>query len=920
MVVAGPYRSGKSMLLNLLLPPSSSSVRRAGFAVGSSVQAVTKGIWLWGEPIHLTDSNKTVLFLDSEGLGAVGKQQSFDVQIFSLSVLLASLFLLNSFTNINEQALEQLELVVQMTQRVRVKEQQPGPAAKRGAQQPASSSSSSSASQPEDLSLLAAHFPDFLWVLRDFSLELQDASGSPITARQYLEQALQPVSGPRSADQNRVRHVLSTVFPRRDLVPLVRPVADEKQLQRMDRVPEKELRPEFVRQISALRQRVYEQVREKRVEGQAVNGASFLALAELYVAAINAGTIPVIHSAWASVVELQARQGQEEAMQLFQQLLKQATATLLTRQELAQAAAKAKAEALQVLSGYAVGEAAQVERLRQSVEAKMEEVVAQAMELNESRSREHNAQAFREAWKRVRGEQQLGSAEDERQWTQLEDALRAEYDKSARGEGREEMWRQLLSERKDQLVQRLMQRRTEERKQADRLKTEKEAAEKRAAEAERQTAQLTSELWQEKEKLKQEVSRAEAERQRSEERIRALEAQLKEAEREAKRVGKDSQAELEEARGRHRKAEAELRRVQEQLEREQKERSSEKASITRDQSRAQKQQQEEITRLEAAVAASRRQVEDEKKASSREQEELRQRLQRAEADRSRLEDELKEARGKERGLAAAQARLREKEEAMVELQRELAQARKDRDFYVSSSQREAEAAEEAKEEKRRLERRKAELETEMARRQKQGEEEEALNNQQMEDRLKRLAAVEKENDALKAELQRERSNAAHIHSELQQLQQQQPVLGKRRRKEEEDKSRDADMDMQPAADGYDAPAELDNHHAAAAAPRASSSSAAAGRASHAPAAGRRSLAPTRASVSGLSEGEPVDPHSLTVQQLKSWLTELEVELPMKQEKRQFYIDRLFQALPELLDFFHNKPTAASAGGKKSTGR
>eukprot|EP00456_Euglypha_rotunda_P079233 TRINITY_DN7605_c0_g1_i1.p1 TRINITY_DN7605_c0_g1~~TRINITY_DN7605_c0_g1_i1.p1 ORF type:complete len:109 (-),score=14.71 TRINITY_DN7605_c0_g1_i1:10-336(-) len=49
VVVAGPYRTGKSYLLNRLIG------RQSGFSVGSTVKACTKGIWLWGEPIKLGD-------------------------------------------------------------------------------------------------------------------------------------------------------------------------------------------------------------------------------------------------------------------------------------------------------------------------------------------------------------------------------------------------------------------------------------------------------------------------------------------------------------------------------------------------------------------------------------------------------------------------------------------------------------------------------------------------------------------------------------------------------------------------------------------------------------------------------------------------------------------------------------------------
>jgi hypothetical protein len=42
-----------------------------------------------------------------------------------------------------------------------------------------------------DLTEVASYFPSFLWVLRDFTLALEDeTTGKEITARQYLENAL----------------------------------------------------------------------------------------------------------------------------------------------------------------------------------------------------------------------------------------------------------------------------------------------------------------------------------------------------------------------------------------------------------------------------------------------------------------------------------------------------------------------------------------------------------------------------------------------------------------------------------------------------------------------------------------------------------------------------------------------------------
>ena len=51
--VAGVYRTGKSYILNQLAGIDGSA---GGFTTSSSVQACTKGIWLWGAPLPVTSS------------------------------------------------------------------------------------------------------------------------------------------------------------------------------------------------------------------------------------------------------------------------------------------------------------------------------------------------------------------------------------------------------------------------------------------------------------------------------------------------------------------------------------------------------------------------------------------------------------------------------------------------------------------------------------------------------------------------------------------------------------------------------------------------------------------------------------------------------------------------------------------------
>ena len=42
---------------------------------------------------------------------------------------------------------------------------------------------------------MAKYFPSLLWILRDFSLKLEDNEGNIITAKQYLENALMNQKG-----------------------------------------------------------------------------------------------------------------------------------------------------------------------------------------------------------------------------------------------------------------------------------------------------------------------------------------------------------------------------------------------------------------------------------------------------------------------------------------------------------------------------------------------------------------------------------------------------------------------------------------------------------------------------------------------------------------------------------------------------
>lgn len=97
------YRTGKSYLLNRVLLN-----RKDGFGVGPTVNACTKGLWVWGRPIEGRTAEGhacSVIVVDSEGIGSVNEDSDHDARIFSLAVLLGSYFIYNSIGSIDESSL-----------------------------------------------------------------------------------------------------------------------------------------------------------------------------------------------------------------------------------------------------------------------------------------------------------------------------------------------------------------------------------------------------------------------------------------------------------------------------------------------------------------------------------------------------------------------------------------------------------------------------------------------------------------------------------------------------------------------------------------------------------------------------------------------------------------------------------------------
>ena len=160
-----------------------------------------------------------VILMDTEGIGSFEKNQTHDAKIFSLSVLLSSYFIYNSMGVIDENALEKISFIANLTKHIHV--HSPGTISFNIEISESFLLIDTLAGKDDEVDSqeLAPYFPQFTWLLRDFGLKLVDADGNPITSRQYLESALTKQSKDKS--KNELRTTITTVFPYRDCVTLV---------------------------------------------------------------------------------------------------------------------------------------------------------------------------------------------------------------------------------------------------------------------------------------------------------------------------------------------------------------------------------------------------------------------------------------------------------------------------------------------------------------------------------------------------------------------------------------------------------------------------------------------------------------------------------------------------------------------------
>ncbi|KAM9484760.1 guanylate-binding protein 1-like isoform 2-T4 [Salvelinus alpinus] len=295
VAVVGLYRTGKSYLMNKL------AQKRSGFALGATIQSKTKGIWMWCVP-HPEKTDHTLVLLDTEGLGDVEKGDSKnDAWIFSLAILLSSTLVYNSQGTINNDAVEKLQYVNELTEMIKVK-------------------SSTDDKEEGEGTQFMQFFPNFVWTVRDFTLQLE-IDGREITPDQYLENSLQLKKGTSKKinDYNFPRECIRNFFPSRKCFVFPSPTTPDN-MHRLDSMDEAELSERFRKVADTFCRFIFQESRTKTViGGHTLTGEMLGHLVTTYVETIAKGNVPCLENAVLAMAKIENQAAVDEGLAVYQE-------------------------------------------------------------------------------------------------------------------------------------------------------------------------------------------------------------------------------------------------------------------------------------------------------------------------------------------------------------------------------------------------------------------------------------------------------------------------------------------------------------------------------------------------------------------------------------------------------------------------
>jgi len=244
--IVGPWRSGKSYLLNEIINPGQATV----FPIGHTTNPHTKGMDFY--KYSQLGEGRDLLFLDTAGLFCPYSTEQGDARLMALASLVSSIVIYNHHHVMSEQEVERFRFIVEFAQAV-----------------PSSIDRDKSYREFQ---------PDLFWVMRDFYLKITDKGMNKYNATEFLIGTLEKT-------QNEDIHKFFRSVQAMALPP---PTADVYQATSLPSKPQ--LRSSiWKKELALLRSKLFSSVRVKRLrpDGPSMGGQELRDLLTTFVRRLN---------------------------------------------------------------------------------------------------------------------------------------------------------------------------------------------------------------------------------------------------------------------------------------------------------------------------------------------------------------------------------------------------------------------------------------------------------------------------------------------------------------------------------------------------------------------------------------------------------------------------------------------------------
>uniref|UniRef100_A0A667GN83 GB1/RHD3-type G domain-containing protein n=1 Tax=Lynx canadensis TaxID=61383 RepID=A0A667GN83_LYNCA len=228
-----------------------------------------------------------------------------DTQIFALAILLSSTFVYNTMNKIDQRAMDLLHYVTELSNLLWTV-------------------SSPDLDGVEDTTNFANFYPDLVWTLRDFYLDLE-IDGQLITADEYLEKSLKLKEGTDKSLQNfnLPRLCIKEFFPIRKCFIFDSP-AHWKKFAQLETLRNDELDPDFVQQVAAFCSYIFNCSKTKTLSGGIkVNGPHLKSLVQTCVNAISRGDLPCMENSVVALAQIKNSAAVKKAIAHYDQQMDQ---------------------------------------------------------------------------------------------------------------------------------------------------------------------------------------------------------------------------------------------------------------------------------------------------------------------------------------------------------------------------------------------------------------------------------------------------------------------------------------------------------------------------------------------------------------------------------------------------------------------